>query len=600
MNFPKDSKPYDREHPIHRINSPSYDELRPRASGNGAACGCRAEADYVLSQHAQDEGMGLRESQAPKLLRVLPAWVPVERTVQAPGAVEVEREIEGRLALSQHPSEDFPLGQWHLWYDWNFFVEPALGFEYIRGMDTHDDDEDRIRHGTVECEWDCGAFGDYDYASGSRVPTNDVSAPFFNRDWAWPVGGEYIWLAGRWIYDCGHAEPSGNYRSELHPLKAVAAGRWEAFKFDENERHVPAMQFMFFACRNGGYWDFPSISDADYEFIVDLPEAPAPPDAYPIGHTPEFPFNTIVVRPRLLVKLDYAPFSSARTPVAAAGAADPEIELLPPATPGAAPSQVKVKVPLSRLGKGVSSYGVIASLGWHDPQREQAQKIKEVQIKFLSITVAGDTRRFIDNFFFRHLPGEPGGIGGTLRFVWRIGVNGRWHGFDFPDTSVGTRQFRLDLDQTLFLAEDDDIRITCTGIEEDPGSEMLRRKLDGRTVKGAGNVPFRWDTDIDTRDAVHVSAIARQMVNEGLVDAITSLSLVTSTSNDLGKVIPGLPMGQDSTPNPLKVKDLVTMAGGPRREVRAHLVARTRAGKTTMPPIDYTLHYEMSYRDLLN
>jgi hypothetical protein len=226
-------------------------------------------------------------------------------------------------------------------------------------------------------EWDLGAIGDYDFTSaGGQTPTLGVPGPMFGRDWAWPVGSEYIWLAGRWIYDCGHPE-DGFTRSELHPCKAVATARWEAVKFDENERHVPAIQFMFFACRFGGYWDFPSISGSDYEFIVDLPEAPAPPPAYPIGHTPEFPMNTIVVRPRLLVKLDYAPFGNARGPRASAGEADPEIAMASRES-GRDAKQV-VRIPLTKPGRPqlVRRHRV---LGWHDPAREQAQKVKEVRV----------------------------------------------------------------------------------------------------------------------------------------------------------------------------------------------------------------------------
>ncbi len=610
--FTKTTKAVDRARPLHRINSPSFDELRPRAAGNGLGCGCRSASNYRLSPRAADEGPGLIEQQAPRLMPVIPAWVPVEREGKPPGQTfesipEVEREIEGRLALSQHPNEDFPLGQWHWWYDWNFFVVPANGFEYIRALGTHDDVGDGIRFETVECEWDCGAFGDYDFTSpGGRLPTLDASAPFFGRDWAWPVGGEYIWLAGRWIYDCGHPDRQGRARSELHPCKAVATARWEAVKFDENERHVPAIQFMFFACRNGGYWDFPNISGSDYEFIVDLPEAPEPAGEYPIGHTPGIALNTLVVRPRLLVKLDYAPFTSARGPTAGAGEADPEIELLPPENPRESPKQVKIRVPLTKLGAGArNSYGVIVSLGWFDGERQQAETVKEVRINFLSITMAGDTRRFIDSFL-RRLPGEPGGIGGTLRFVFRVGVNGRWHAVDFPDTSVGTRQFPLRVSETVHLAEEDDIRITCTGMEEDPSGEMLRRGLDGRTVRGAGGIPFAWDADIDQRDDGRASSIALQMVHEGILDVVTSLSLVTTISNDLGKVIPGLPtLLQGDTPNPLKVKDLMRMAGGPSpRRLPGRLTARTRVGGppgTTAPigtDIDFTLHYELEYRDL--
>lgn len=612
--FTNTTKTVDRAKPFHRINSPSFDDQRPRASGIGAGCGCRSGANY--RERLAGERDLLRDEQK-KALHGLPAWVPVEREGKPPGQdweslPEVEREIEGILRFSRHASEDVPVAQWHLWYDWNFFVEPVTGFEYIRAHGTHDDAADAIRVGTVECEWDLGAIGDYDFTSpGGLTPTLDVPGPMFDRDWAWPVGGEYIWLAGRWIYDCGHPE-DGFTRSELHPCKAVATARWEAVKFDENERHVPAIQFMFFACRKGGYWDFPNISGSDYEFIVDLPEGPAPPVEYPIGHTPEFTLNTLVVRPRLLAKFDYAPFRNARGPAARPGEADPEIEILPPENPGELPKQVKVRIPLTKLPADRNSYGVIVSLGWHDPGREQAEKVKEVVFRFKEVELTGDLRRFLDTSLLNRLPAwlvpEPGGIGGTIRLDFRVGVNGRWHALDVPSVNLRMKVLSLKHQgETMFLAEDDDIRITAHGLEEDPSGEMLRRSLEDRTLKNEGGIPFVWRADIDQRDDARASRIADHMVSEALSDAFKTISLVTTESDDLGKVVPHLGMLGD-TPNPLTVKELMRLAGPPRR-LQGRLSARTRvagppgagAPSTTFGgDLDYTVHYEVEYRDLPN
>ena len=99
------------------------------------------------------------------------------------------------------------------------------------------------------------------------------------------MAGQYVWITGRWIYDCGHAsseKQTALMRSELHPCRSIATARWEAVKFDEHEQYVPAIQFMFFASRGGGYLDFKAIDSTDYEFIIDLPKYQASPIEYPM------------------------------------------------------------------------------------------------------------------------------------------------------------------------------------------------------------------------------------------------------------------------------------------------------------------------------
>ena len=174
-------------------------------------------------------------------------------------------------------------------------------------------------------------------------------------------------------------------RTELHPCKAVASARWEAFNFDENGgAFVPAIQFMFFACRKGGYKDFSAIDDVYYEFIVDLPRIELGPDvSWPIGHTPDFNLNTVVLRPHLLKHFNYSAFENAFGNRASPGEADPEIELLPPPQPGKEPEQVRMKIPLTKLkGKNKDSYGVIVSLGWHDPAGAQAAAVRKITLTF--------------------------------------------------------------------------------------------------------------------------------------------------------------------------------------------------------------------------
>ncbi len=140
----------------------------------------------------------------------------------------------------------------------------------------------------------------------------------------------------------------------VNPCRAVATARWEAFKFPENDGAVPVIQFMFFASKRGGYIDHETISDTDFEFIVDLPDLDLHRTApFPIGHTakfpaanpPRFPHNTIVLRPRLLKHFNTGAFLEAGTVQN-----PPIVEVIPPDDPSQPPKQVKVMIPLSKMG----------------------------------------------------------------------------------------------------------------------------------------------------------------------------------------------------------------------------------------------------------
>jgi hypothetical protein len=632
-DFTNTTKVPDRARPIHRINSPSYDENRLPPSGRGQDCGCRDATHF--------QGM---PAALLKLARTVPDWVPVEREGKPPSVTremwatlpEVEYELEGAVTDSRHARIDVPFTQWHFWYDWNFFVIPAKGFEYLRGRGNP--------HQSIECEWDVGAFGDYDFQS-SR-PTPAVPGPMFDRDWAWPVGGEYMWIAGRWIYDCGHPQSrifkkdggellgditkerseevfvrtEGGFlrpstvkhitiatatgpvtvadaeidrieresivHTELHPCKAVASARWEAVKFDDNERHVPAIQFMFFACLDGGYISPFPLNSRDYEFIVDLPESAEDKGPYPVGHAPEFPMNTLVVRPRLLVQLDYAPFASARRPVVPAGQADPVIELLP-AEKGGVPKQVKIRVPLTKVDASAHSYGVIVSLGWHDPERKQANKVKRV-IVFLDSLEVGPAFPFVREHE------------GSEAWEMKIGVNGRW----FAKTSNVTRQGMLvPLQKTieLHLAEEDHIAIKVFGIGATFHAEMFSRGLEFRILGteglGAGR-KYRWE-EIDQPDDDRAAEIINVLTAEGIQTLFAEGSRLDAENIGRQQISPGRPVATGDSPNPMTLKELMSRMGAPGRPMRGKLTAARSTGSGIGPP-DYVLHYEIKYEDLLS
>jgi hypothetical protein len=265
------------------------------------------------------------------LMRRLPAWVPVER-----GKNEV-KEIEGVLWNSFLDHKSFPYAQWHRWYDWNFHVVPFRGYQYLQskgnGRFGKPDDEFEVDLPYVlpdycpwpmECKWDAGAIGGKLNDAGSYVPpmlapSNGILGAA--HDWLWPQPGQYVWLAGRWVFNCQECEGEDEkerMRSELHPCSAIATARWEAVAFPENPRPAPAIQFMFLQNLTGSYVDVPGPSKP-YEFIVDLPPVDVDKVRYPVGSThpvdsdEKFMMNTLVVRPRLLVHYDVAPSPASAT-----------------------------------------------------------------------------------------------------------------------------------------------------------------------------------------------------------------------------------------------------------------------------------------------
>ena len=270
-------KDWDRLNPFARLASPSRDPSRARASGRGFERG--AHSTRFAPTTFRD---GPFDALAGDLMRSIPGWVSVEQQDRV-------EELEGKLDRSFQTWTDYPPVQWHRWYDWNFHIVPDEGYTYLRGRGNHDEPTDpfdkedleneRRRRGrrpvssaeSMECEWDAGSFGrNPGFMFGGGVP--------------WPMSGQRVWLAGRWIYDCGHSTndsvpegaDQGLMRSELHPLKAIAFAWWEAERFEENgDLFVPAIKFQFFMSRLGGYTDFPVINDGDangndYEFIVSL------------------------------------------------------------------------------------------------------------------------------------------------------------------------------------------------------------------------------------------------------------------------------------------------------------------------------------------
>jgi hypothetical protein len=516
-------------------------------------------------------------------VRSVPAWVSVFDDTLHP-KIQIH-ELDGILIRSRQRHDPVPFWQWHRWYDWHFAVCPSPIFSEMVGFgNTHRNDENAlgvpkgsnlvnyyeegqpvgvtdIANAVVECEWDLGGIGlrtmdahkDQKGAdiTESRFPVFfDQVSPRKVHDRCWPQAGMFFWAIGRSVYDCSHAtanngrrvakkdrKPQGEsfpekerlergvHLNQLHPLKAIATARWEAFKFAENPAPVPAIQFMFYAnthLSSAGFFDkkqpgasaFSPLNDQDYEFIVDLPPSVlAPRGEYPVGRAPEFPLNTLVLAKRLLVHVDFAPFIDVagnaslepgvmedaddreKNELTAATGPNPKVQFVTP-KPGEEARQVTVTVPLKTTSAANNSYGMILSMGWADPSASQAARVKKVTVKIASVEPTGGTHDTT----------------GSGEWNLNVAVNGRWFNFRFlvkdssrvflgPNPGPDEAKAGPAPEVELLLATDDPILVSAHGMEEDPLDDVIRKAPEfvgrPRPQKKAPELPSP-PTDLDT------------------------------------------------------------------------------------------------------
>ena len=364
----------------------------------------------------------------PRAAHVLPQWVPVLKPPSgASHAQLLERErvatddqlveVAGIVSRSYQDPIAVPFSQWHRWLNWTFHIKPDSDFEKVLSPAKHSGDGSPIlQDGDVECQMDCGALwgdhfkfdagmkeGDMKFRSGPMLAPDSSG---LDLDWAWPMPRQFVWAAGRWVYDCSRPttdDDKAQMRAMLNPCKAIATVRHAGFQFKENPLPVPATQFMFYTTKRGGYINFDRINDRDYQFIVDLPETNfEQTEPFEIGRTnkiPPFSFdhNTIVIRPRLLKHLNTGAFTNStqlldqngnpRTDVdpKANQHLEPIVEILKPERPGQAPTHVRVTVRTSQLDPKLEAYGFVLSLGWFDPAGKEAEKVRECIVTLQSL-----------------------------------------------------------------------------------------------------------------------------------------------------------------------------------------------------------------------
>lgn len=685
------AKQWDRVRPFIRINGPSV-ASNGRLRGDGHAQGTRRQDDFqpinsVLDRLVISQLIALTPSWA----RTETDKAGGNDISAREGLAE--QEVFGPVKRSFQTWTDAPPLPWHTWYDWNFHLEPEPPFAHLRGFGNEDEFkkanpslakkpipvvggpgggirpaqaqaaqrdaklEALVQGRTMELEWDCGAMG-------------SVPGPMFGRDLAWPMTDWFVWAVGRSIYDGGHEaeakqadsaevirqqaadagvltltsddlppvqgradappeEGSKTTRSELHPCKAIATARWEAHKFPGTDHFVPAIQFMFFGNRRGGYKTFESLKPRDgkdYEFIVDLPPPSGAflPLDVPVGSTPDFAFNRLVLRQEPLVDFafdDFATIGGAplmrnvtrlpnEPPMKPASVEQlqkfpPKVELLPEVPGKPLERQAKVTIPLNAFvdeHPDVDSYGVIVKIGWFDPDKQQGKDVKKV-----TVTLKKLVKNVIDHDVFKE--------------EWRVklGVNGRWfhHQFD----GMGSNDSRdLNDKVVMHLHKEDFVIVSAHGAEVDLVDDVYASEGRGITLSdrdinevdltegGIGGdtqqFPIDWDTHVDghrdpaTGEARAGSSPAQRAVCRKLFDLM--FTTFGDQNDPLGIIDPGRGTVQENTLNPRKVGDVTE---GQEEGIQLNATATSEVGSSAelvrvqpdlanLPSdIDYRLEY---------
>jgi hypothetical protein len=462
----------------------------------------------------------------------IPSWAPVNRKGYGPdfdsanahnvvrvlGAdgkektQESEVEVEGFLHRSYLTRIHRPYTQWSNFYHWSFQVKPARGFKHLVGLGdiaseserkaATDFDEGERRpsndlylgprtdpriasDSSLECLFDIGAFSK---PPGDTQPLDVFQHPsiLFDKSWPfWPQTGDYFWAAGRFVYDCTHPtdkdKKTGLHPTVINPVKAFAVSRYEAFRFDGFDGFVPATRFLFVATRKGGYFDLDDasdikINDHDYEFIVDLPPLEEDFGEFALGRTPQFLRNTLVVRPRLLKAIDFAPFRAGFDSPLRFARIEPILQLVRP-EPGKLPRQVRVRVPMKTFnanrGDDFDAMGFVLTFGWHDERQLAKVKKVAVQLSELRIRDRNEQLRFnacVNGRWVFFATANPGGSANAHRF---LNVRDGKHDHPGPEGIV------------LHLPDDAKVRISASGTKRNRQGEFieLRPRVDADIKK---------------------------------------------------------------------------------------------------------------------
>lgn len=229
--------------------------------------------------------------------RLLPHYVELGTGTCVNSPVVPPEGVYGYIRYSWLAGMDY-FGD-HDWHDFNFYLKLDPPFEglnsnanyrnnnafltYDPGIPTLSTLNERV----MEVEWD----------------SKHVD-PRFRA-----TAGDRLWMKGRYIWDCGHAEktdyapvfdtPDKGYHTEFHPPKAIALTRLEPHIFSSGEPvSLTNKTYVYIHGRSGlkylglDYLNSP-VANEDYNFKVPVPRRPAgyPASLKPVSTVISLPFG---------------------------------------------------------------------------------------------------------------------------------------------------------------------------------------------------------------------------------------------------------------------------------------------------------------------
>jgi hypothetical protein len=221
----------------------------------------------------------------------------------------------GWIRYSHVADSDSPLD--HDWHDFNFYVslDPPFNGTLNSAANYTNQNSYMEYPGPANLNQKPWQSFSYEWLSHPNEPLMEVewdSSHVPQRFWA--SAGDRVWFKGRYIWDCGHADPDptqktiangAGYHTEMHPPRAIAVTRLEPYQFPGDSGYSLTTKTYIYVNGNSGLKDLsndpasvvsaPSldvpVAMEDYNFEIDLPARPASVSGDPTYSVVELPFG---------------------------------------------------------------------------------------------------------------------------------------------------------------------------------------------------------------------------------------------------------------------------------------------------------------------